>query len=75
MINLEKWTEEAIMTWKALKDSDDFAKIKNLNHIRDHRKLITALHKYEALMTGESFDKNLVKAFIKAKMAVDKHNK
>ena len=45
------------MTWRALKDSDDFAKIKNLSHIKDHRNLISALYEYEKLMTNEAFSK------------------
>ena len=52
MLNLEKWVDEAIMTWRALKDSDDFAKIRNLDHIRNHRDLVTALQKYEELMSN-----------------------
>ena len=51
------------MTWRALKDSDDFAKIKNLSHIKDHRNLISALYEYEKLMTNEAFSKEEIKEY------------
>ena len=77
VLNLEKWVEEAIMTWRALKDSDDFAKIKNLGHIRDHRKLVHALHKYEDLVTNheDMFPKKRVNEHNKKMKAVIEHNK
>ena len=51
------------MTWRALKDSDDFAKIKNLGHIKDHRNLISALYEYEKLMTNEAFSPKDIKEY------------
>ena len=62
------------MTWRALKDSDDFAKIKNLSHIKDHRNLISALYEYEKLMTNEAFSKQEIKDYEKKEKARKKEN-
>ena len=44
-INLRKWAQEAEMVWRAVKESNDFASLKNLKHIREHRKLVDTLAK------------------------------
>ena len=42
-INLRKWAQEAKVVWRAVKESDDFASLTNLKHIREHRKLVATL--------------------------------
>ena len=32
-----------MIVWRAVKESDDFAKLQNLKHIREHRKLVATL--------------------------------
>ena len=44
-INLRKWALEAESVWRAVKESNDFASLKNLKHIREHRRLVTTLYK------------------------------
>lgn len=52
-LNLQQWTEEAIMTWQALSESDDFAKIRSFKYISDHKKLIHGLREFQLVINAD----------------------
>ena len=54
-INLRKWALEAELVWAAVKESDDFASLTNLKHIREHSKLVATLKKVYDIHSNVEF--------------------